>query len=188
METLIQDIAQCTLCASKFQHSPRPVVQVSSSSRLAIIGQAPSRTVHETGVPWDDPSGKRLKSWLQISEEDFYDDTKVALLPMAFCYPGKGASGDLPPPPICATTWHQNILKELRQLKLVLLLGQYALRRYLPDFQGVTHSVKSWRDQPEPFLALPHPSPRNLHWFKKNAWFETELLPELRTRVKLALS
>jgi len=159
-------------------------VQAGAQARLLIVGQAPGLRVHKTGMPFNDASGRRLREWLQISEEDFYDPDGVAIMPMGFCYPGKGKSGDLPPRPECAPQWHQPILAELPQIQLTLLVGQYAQKYYLQDgYKTLTERVRNWRELPENILPLPHPSPRNQIWLHKNPWFEQEVVVELRRRM-----
>jgi len=159
-------------------------LQCSESSLILIAGQAPGSKVHASGVPFDDPSGDRLRSWLGISRDTFYDATNIAILPMGFCYPGTGKSGDLPPRPECAPKWRRPLLEQMRQLQMTLVLGQYAQSYHLDSKPGsLTGLVRSWRDYWPEMLPLPHPSPRNNRWFKQNPWFETELLPVLKSRV-----
>ena len=191
MPTLIKVLEEaraCRLCADGLPHEPRPIVSASPNARLLIIGQAPGSKVHESGVPWDDKSGDRLRQWLNISKQVFYDDTRVAIMPMGFCYPGKGRSGDLPPRPECAPHWHAKVLSRLPEIQLTLLIGQYAQRYYLGnDSRTLTDTVAAWRDHLPTYFALPHPSPRNQFWLRKNPWFEKEVLVELQKRVKKAL-
>ena len=187
-QNLLDQISKCTICASDLPYGPRPVVQASPKSKIAIIGQAPGRRVHESGVPWDDPSGNRLREWLNVDNATFYDPDYYALIPMGFCYPGSGKSGDLPPRPECAPEWHNKLLDRMPDLKLTLLLGQYAQRYYLKDRMGknLTETVKKYREYLPEFIPLPHPSPRNIRWFKNNPWFEEEVLPLLRIFSKSA--
>jgi uracil-DNA glycosylase len=189
---LLREIRSCTHCTKDLPCGPRPVVQAHPSARLCIIGQAPGRKVHETGIPWDDQSGERLRRWLGMEKKVFYDAKKVALIPMGFCYPGKAASGDLPPRPECAPLWHERLNKCLPDVHLTLLVGQYAQAYYLGDKKKKTlgETVKAWREYlPQGYLPLVHPSPRNQIWLHKNPWFEKELVPELAKIVrKLALS
>jgi uracil-DNA glycosylase len=167
---------------------PRPVVQADPQARILIAGQAPGRKVHETRIPFDDPSGNRLREWMGIEREIFYDATKIAILPMGFCYPGSGKSGDLPPRSECAETWRERILARLENLQLTLVIGQYALAYHLPGTKGtLTEIVRSWRSQFPQVIPLPHPSPRNNIWLKRNPWFEEEVLPVLRGRVSEAI-
>lgn len=188
---LLQRIAGCTLCARQLPHPPRPVVQAGLRARLLIVGQAPGRRVHDTGIPFNDPSGDRLRSWLGIDSATFYDPQQVAIVPMGFCYPGSGKRGDLPPRPECAPLWHPQLLPRLKQVQLTLAIGQYAQARLLGPRRGrtLTESVQAWREHlGDGVLPLPHPSPRNRLWLARNPWFEAELLPMLRQRVGKALA
>lgn len=182
---LLTDIRRCEICRDHLPHAPRPVVQIAPEAKLLIIGQAPGRRVQESGVPWDDPSGVRLREWLGIEAETFYDPKQVALVPMGFCYPGKGKSGDLPPRPECAPQWHEPILDGLNQVGLTLLLSQYALNYYLADRRKktLTATVQAWREYAPDYLPLPHPSPRNNIWLRKNPWFADDVLPYLQQRL-----
>lgn len=187
LDRLLRDIRACARCAGALPCSPRPVVQAGRTARLCIVGQAPGRTVHETGIPWNDPSGVRLRDWLGITAEQFYDSAKVAIMPMGFCYPGKAPSGDNPPRPECAPLWHDRLLAELPKLGLTLLIGHYAQARYLGGRRKATmgDTIRSWRDYlPQGYLPLPHPSPRNTPWLAKNPWFESEFVPEVRAAVR----
>lgn len=169
---------------------PRPVVQASASSRLLIVSQAPGRKVHATGIPFNDVSGNRLRGWLGISRETFYDAQRIAIVPMGFCFPGSGRNGDLPPRPECAPAWHPRLLPLLKQVQLTLAIGQYAQAGVLGVQCGpsLTHTMQAWREHlTHGVLPLPHPSPRNQLWLKRNPWFETELLPVLRERVRHVL-
>ena len=151
-----------------------------------IIGQAPGTRVQETGIPWNDPSGDRLRQWLEMDKDIFYDEEKIAIVPMGFCYPGRDKNGsDLPPRPECAPTWHPPITEALKNIQLTLLIGGYAQKYYLGKARKktMTDTVESWRDYAPEFITLPHPSWRNTGWLKKNPWFETDLLPALRARV-----
>ncbi|WP_339805028.1 uracil-DNA glycosylase family protein [uncultured Marinobacter sp.] len=189
LKDLLTEIRACSLCAAELPCGPRPVVQVSGEARLLIAGQAPGRRVHETGLPFNDPSGDRLRSWLGIGRDQFYDDPRIAIVPMGFCYPGTGKSGDLPPRPECADTWRQLLLARLPQLELTLAIGQYAQRWHLPGpSQAVTERVRHWQSHWPSILPLPHPSPRNNLWLRRNPWFEAEVLPVLRERVTLLLA
>lgn len=183
LNRLLADISRCRLCAAHLAHGPRPVLQASSSARLRIIGQAPGRKVHESGVPWSDASGKRLRAWLGLSESDFYDASKVAIVPVGFCYPGKAASGDLPPRPECAPRWHGELNALLPDIRLTLLIGQYAQAKYLGPQRkaSLTETVRAWKEYlAQGMIPLPHPSPRNQAWGMKHRWFEEEVLPQLR--------
>lgn len=188
LTSLLKQVEACTLCEKNLPLGPRPVVQISASARIMIIGQAPGLKVHETGTPWNDPSGVRLRQWLNLTAEEFYDANQVAIMSMGFCYPGRGKSGDLPPRPECAPQWHEPLLDLLPNIKLTLLIGQYAQKYYLKDqHKTLTERVKHWPEFPDGMFALPHPSPRNQAWLKHNPWFEQEAIPELQHRVKQAL-
>jgi uracil-DNA glycosylase len=189
LASLLAEVRGCTLCAQHLPLGPRPVLQVSPSARILVAGQAPGRKVHETGVPFDDASGDRLRTWLGVSRETFYDASQIAILPMGFCYPGTGKSGDLPPRPECAPAWREKLLARLKGLELTLVIGQYAQDYHLPDAgDSLTEVVRAWRKHWPRVLPLPHPSPRNNIWLKKNPWFEAELLPVLRDRVAKVLA
>ena len=194
MKDVRQDISACTLCADRFAntataHAPRPVVWFAPGARILIAGQAPGMRVHESGRPFTDPSGDRLRAWLGMEEATFYDRSKLAIMPMAFCFPGYNDKGsDLPPPPICAKTWRADALAMLPDIRLTLLIGGYAMKYHLPGFTTVTKAVEGWRDHPKGVFALPHPSWRNTGWLKKNPWFEVDVLPKLRSAVTEALS
>lgn len=186
--SLLEQVRACTLCAGHLPLGPRPVLQMHASARILIAGQAPGRKVHETGIPFDDASGDRLRTWLGVSRDVFYDASQVAILPMGFCYPGTGKSGDLPPRLECAPAWRAPLLARLKRIKLTLVIGQYALAYHLPDAAAsVTASVQSWREHWPRVVPLPHPSPRNNLWLKRNPWFEAELIPKLRSRVSEVL-
>jgi uracil-DNA glycosylase len=189
MKSLLCKISQCTMCAAHLPHAPRPVLSASSRSRVLIIGQAPGRRVHESGVPWQDQSGNNLRAWLGVDKETFYDQNLFALIPMAFCYPGKGKSGDLPPRPECAPLWHPQLLAGMKSVSLTLLIGQYSQRHYLGATarENLTGTVQHFRDYLPRFLPLPHPSPRNGIWLRRNPWFEKELLPVLKKIVEREL-
>jgi uracil-DNA glycosylase len=182
---LLDEVRRCTHCAPFLPLGPRPVLRAASSARVLIIGQAPGTRVHASGIPRDDPSGERLRSWLQMDREQFYDTDRVAIMPMGFCYPGKGRSGDLPPRPECAPRWHEAILRLLPDLALVLLVGSHAQRYYLPeDARTLTERVRDWASCPAPYFPLVHPSPRNQLWLSRNRWFELEVIPALRSRLQ----
>jgi uracil-DNA glycosylase len=184
---LLKNIHACTHCADGLPCGPRPVLQAHTSARLRIVGQAPGRKVHETGIPWNDPSGDRLRNWLGLTPEQFYDPRKVAIIPMGFCYPGKAASGDKPPRPECAPRWHEKLNAYLPDIALTLLLGQYAQAYYLGDRRNATlgDTVKAWKEYlPLGYLPLAHPSPRNQPWLVRNPWFEEELVRELQNVIQ----
>ena len=183
LDTTIAEAKACRLCQSHLE--PRPVFVVQPEARLLIVGQAPGSKVHATGIPWNDPSGDRLRGWLQMDREQFYNDPVLAILPAAFCYPGKGKSGDLPPPKICAQTWHDPLLSLMPNIELKLLIGMYAQQHYLKDKtkKTLTETVRAFEEYlPMGFLPLPHPSPRNTLWLKRNPWFDEEVVPALRER------
>ncbi len=184
-DALLTRVRACRLCEPELPLGTRPVLQLHPDARILIAGQAPGRRVHETGVPFDDPSGTRLREWLGIERERFYDPHTVALLPMGFCYPGTGKNGDLPPRPDCAATWRQPLLDQLPRIELTLVLGQYAQAWHLDGRrESVTTRVRNWRMHWPRVVPLPHPSPRNNRWLVQNSWFESELLPVLRARIK----
>lgn len=183
LDALLAEIRACRLCAAQLPLGPRPVLQLGAGTRLRIVGQAPGRKVHESGVPWDDVSGERLRAWMGMSAGTFYDAGRVAIIPMGFCYPGRGTSGDRPPRPECAPRWHGPLERHLPDIGLTLLVGQYAQARYLGTARkaSLTGTVRAWADYlPAGILPLPHPSPRNRPWVMRNPWFEAEVLPALR--------
>ena len=185
-EILSNEARACRVCAESLPHEPRPVFQAGQGARLLIIGQAPGSKVHAGGIPWDDPSGNRLRNWLQLDRDRFYDPEYVALLPMGFCYPGKGRSGDLPPRPECAPLWMERFRAQLPKVALTLAIGRYAQDYLLGDRvrATLTETVKAFREYlPDNILPLPHPSPRNNIWLRKNPFFEVDVLPELRRRL-----
>jgi uracil-DNA glycosylase len=186
MKMLLAEIGACAVCANHFSHSPRPVVSAGSNCRILIIGQAPGRRVQESGIPWNDLSGIELRRWLGVAEDKFYDPEVFGLMPMGFCYPGKGKSGDLPPRPECAPLWHKRLLRAMPKVELTLLIGGYSQEYYLGDTaeSNLTETVRNFRKYLPGYLPLVHPSPRNRIWQRKNPWFETQVLPELRSRVR----
>jgi uracil-DNA glycosylase len=188
LKRLLADVRACEVCAENLPLGPRPIVSAHEEARILIIGQAPGKRVHESGVPWDDPSGTRLRQWLGIDDKVFYSK-QVALIPMGFCYPGTGRSGDLPPRPECAELWHAQLLSRLPNVRVTLLLSRYALKAYLgPRMKrNLTETVRAWKEYLPAYLPMPHPSPRNNRWLKQNPWFETDVLPDLRRRVSTAL-
>jgi len=181
---LLAEIRRCRHCEASLPLGPRPVLRASGSARLLIVGQAPGTRVHATGIPWNDPSGDRLRQWLQMEREQFYDESLIAIVPMGFCYPGRGKSGDLPPPPDCAPLWHERLLEQMPGLELVLLVGSYAQGHYLGrSRETLGQRVQRWAEFGPRFFPLPHPSPRNTLWLRRNPWFEAEVIPALRQRV-----
>lgn len=189
LTSLIKEVRACRSCEAELPFPPRPVLRARASARLLIVGQAPGTRVHETGIPWNDPSGERLRRWLAMDRETFYDERCVAILPMGFCYPGKGASGDLPPRPECASLWRERLLACLPDIELTLLVGQYAQQYHIPEAgKSVTETVRRWRELLPEYFPSPHPSPRNLLWLRRNPWFEAEAVPALQQVVKTLLS
>lgn len=185
LATLLPQVLACRLCEATLPLGPRPVLQVHREARILIAGQAPGRRVHASGIPFDDPSGDRLREWLGVGREEFYDPRRFAILPMGFCYPGTGATGDLPPRPECAPAWRAQLLAALPSVKLTLVIGQYAQAYHLKEGPAsVTDAVKDWRRHWPAVLPLPHPSPRNQRWLKSNPWFARQVLPALRRRVR----
>ena len=185
----VEKIKACDLCGDDLPLGPRPVVQVHEKAKILISGQAPGIKVHRSGVPFDDASGERLRLWMGIDRTTFYDPFQIAIVPMGFCYPGKGISGDLPPQKRCAGTWRQRLLDHLTEVKLNLVIGAYAQQWHLRQSDlNLTQTVKQWREFGDNMMPLPHPSPRNNVWLKKNPWFETEVVPALQTRVQDTLA
>jgi len=188
-EALLKKVRACRVCEAHLPFGPRPVLRASITAQLLIVGQAPGRRVHETGVPWNDPSGERLRDWLQLDRERFYDQRHIAILPSGFCYPGTGAGGDLPPRSECAPLWHPQLLAHLPKLRLALLIGSYAQAYYLGDRRKstLTDTVRAWREYLPCCIPLPHPSPRNQMWLKRNPWFAGEVIPFLRRTIQQVL-
>ncbi len=186
VDALLAEIRACRVCAAQLKAGPRPIVQLGLGARIVIIGQAPGSKVHASGVPWDDPSGDRLRDWAGLTRDDFYDRSKVALIPMGFCHPGAGDGGDLPPRPECAPLWHGRALGVLPMDRLTLLVGGYAQSRYLTGEkrQTMTEAVRDFAAHGPHTFPLPHPSWRSGPWMKNNPWFEAEVIPQLRTRVR----
>jgi uracil-DNA glycosylase len=188
---LLTAISACRVCEAQLPLGPRPVVRAADpGARILIIGQAPGTRVHASGVPWDDASGKRLRGWLCVGSDDFYDQSKFAIVPMGFCYPGRGKGGDNPPRPECAPLWHARVLKNLPNIQLTLLIGSYAQGYYLRNSlkASLGETVRAWQDYiDDGFLPLVHPSPRNEMWLRRNPWFEAEIVPALRERVRRCL-
>jgi len=189
MKSLVASARACTICSEALEFGPRPVFAIHPASKIVIIGQAPGRKVHDSGKPWDDASGRRLREWLGVSEDAFYDAKNFAILPMGFCYPGKGKSGDLPPRPECARQWHESMLRMMPQIELTLLFGQYAMQYYLGDRmkKNLTETVRHWEEFCPAYLPMPHPSPRNNIWLRKHPWFEKDVVPYLQDIVQSAI-
>ncbi len=190
LDALLAEVRACRVCAAHLPLGPRPVVQAGRSARLLIVGQAPGAKVHASGVPWDDASGLRLRDWLGLDAATFHDAAQVAIMPMGYCYPGRGRGGDLPPRRECADLWHARLLAQMPDIRLTLLIGQYAQRHFLGATRksSLTATVAAFADYAPRFIPLPHPSPRNTAWFQRHPWFERELLPVLRARVQALLS
>lgn len=192
LRDLLQQVRACRLCEPELPLGARPVVRVSPTASLLIIGQAPGTRVHASGIPWDDPSGDRLRRWLQMDKTEFYNEDHIAIVPMGLCYPGKGKSGDLPPRKECAPQWHPPLFEHLPDKKLTLLIGQYAQNYYLPEdfkrtYKTLTERVKHGHELDSNIIPLPHPSPRNQLWLKRNPWFDAEVLPRLRQQLQQSL-
>lgn len=189
LSSLVKDIRSCNICDNFLPAGPRPIVQVNQTAKILIVGQAPGSKVHATGIPFDDPSGDRLRDWMGIDKSTFYDASKIAIVPMGFCYPGTGKSGDLAPRRECADNWRVPLLKMLSSIELTLIIGQYAIEWHLNDTKKktLTETVKSWQTYWPQNVVLPHPSPRNNIWLKKNEWFTADVLPKLKSRVQQLL-
>ena len=185
MDKLLSEIRNCVVCQDFLPNTPRPIIQGSSVSKIVIIGQAPGQKVQNSGIPWDDASGNNLREWLGVDKETFYNDNFFALIPMGFCFPGSGKSGDLPPRPECAPLWHKKVLKSMTEIKLTLLIGQYAQKNYLKNSVkfSLTETVKNYQEYLPNYIPLPHPSPRNNIWQKKNTWFKENLVQVLQEKV-----
>ncbi|MFK7744903.1 MAG: uracil-DNA glycosylase family protein [Roseobacter sp.] len=194
MSDIIEAIATCQLCKDRFAqthsgHAPRPVVWFSSQARILVAGQAPGMRVHQSGRPFTDPSGDRLQAWMNVDEDVFYDRSKIAIVPMAFCFPGYDAKGsDLPPPPICARTWHDRVMGNLTNRQLTLIIGAHAMAYHLGQKGRVTDAVRDWQNHGDDIFVLPHPSWRNTGWLNKNPWFAKDVLPRLQARIKDVLN
>ena len=185
LEELLVAVRKCRACEAHLPFGPRPVLQVGEAARILIVGQAPGARVHASGVPWTDPSGERLRQWVDVKATSFYDESQFAIIPMGYCYPGRGNGGDLPPRRECAPLWLDHLLAKLPRIELTLLIGLHAQRHFLGKRrkQSLTETVKAWREFVPDYLPLPHPSARNTPWFQRNPWFGAELLPELRHRI-----
>lgn len=190
LDSLLAAVRDCRACEAHLPLGPRPVLQAHAAARILIVGQAPGLRVHNTGVPWSDASGQRLRNWIGVDERAFYDASLIAIIPMAFCYPGRGGGGDLPPRPECARLWLSHLLSRLRRIELTILVGWHAQRHFLGARRKATlaHTAAAWRDYAPRYMPLPHPSPRNQPWFKRHPWFEQDVLPALRTRVQAVVS
>ncbi len=186
LTALLHEVRNCRACEPQLPHGARPVLQAGRDARILVVGQAPGARVHASGVPWDDRSGQRLRQWMDIDADTFYDASRVAIVPIGLCYPGRGASGDLPPRRECAPRWHARLVAALPRIGLTLLIGAHAARHQLGP-APLTDTLRRWREYAPGIVPLPHPSPRNVAWFLRNPWFEHELLPVLRERVRQAL-
>jgi len=189
MKILLDKIKHCTLCQNTLPLCAKPILQASQQSKILIVGQAPGIITHERGVPFDDKSGERLREWLGIEREQFYDPLLFAIIPMGFCYPGKGKSGDLPPIPLCAKTWRKELLAQFKHIELTIILGKYAIKWHLQSTEPITVLAKQWQGLlRNNQIVLPHPSPRNNIWLKKNPWFEDDVIPVLQQRIKMTIA
>ena len=180
----------CRACEAHLPLGPRPVLRAGASARILVVGQAPGTRVHASGIPWDDPSGERLRDWMGIDKNVFYDESRIAIIPMGYCYPGRGNGGDLPPRPECAELWLDRLLAKLPRIELTLLIGQYAQSHFLASRRkpSLAETAKAWREYAPQYVPLPHPSPRNQPWFKRHAWFEEQVIPMLQKRIATLLA
>jgi uracil-DNA glycosylase len=185
LDALLRDIRACRICEAHLPLGPKPVLRASSTARILVVGQAPGTKVHATGIPWNDASGERLRAWMGIDRDTFYDESRIAIVPMGFCYPGRGKGGDNPPRPECARTWHPHLVPLLKNVRLILLIGQYAQAYFLRERRkdSLTDTVRAFEEYLPKYLPMVHPSPRNQGWLKRNPWFEKKLVPTLRERV-----
>jgi uracil-DNA glycosylase len=186
LDNLLIDIRACTICAAQLPLGPRPVLRASASARILIVGQAPGTKVHASGIPWNDASGERLRDWMGVGRETFYDESRIAIVPMGFCYPGRGKGGDNPPRPECARSWHPRLIPLLKNVRLTLLIGQYAQTYFLRERRkdSLTETVRAFTKYLPDYLPTVHPSPRNQGWLRRHPWFAQDLLPVLRERVR----
>ena len=186
MQELLEKIRKCDICQAHLPSGPRPILAGHPESKILIIGHAPGTKVHKTGIPWNDQSGIQLRKWMGVTDETFYDETKIAQMPMGFCYPGKGKSGDLPPRPECAPQWHDLLLEQMPNIQLTILIGQYSQKRYLGNTRerNLTETVRNFKNYAPEYFVLPHPSPRNRFWLAKNPWFEEEVIPEFQKQIR----
>lgn len=189
-EQLISSVRSCNACQDSLPMGPRPIIRVNQKAKLLIIGQAPGLKVHQTGTPWNDASGERLRDWLGISSDVFYDEKMIAIMPMGFCYPGKGETGDLPPRKECYNLWHYQLLANMPKIELILLVGNYAINSYLKTSRKktLTETVRAWEEYLPRYIPLPHPSPLNNIWLHKNDWFTKDVLPPLKSMISNALN
>jgi uracil-DNA glycosylase len=189
LDSLLKAVRGCRACEAHLPLGPRPVLRAGKTARILVVGQAPGVRVHTTGIPWGDPSGERLRAWMGVNTDVFYDESRVAIIPMGYCYPGRGNDGDMPPRRECASLWLDHLLAKLPQIELTLLIGQYAQRHFLASRRkpSLAETAKAWREYAPQYIPLPHPSPRNQPWFKRHAWFEEQLVPMLQSRIKTLL-
>lgn len=190
LESLLKAVRSCRACEAHLPLGPRPVLRAAATARILIVGQAPGVRVHMTGIPWDDPSGERLRRWMGIDKDAFYDESRIAIIPMGYCYPGRGSGGDLPPRRECAELWLDRLLAKLPQIEMTLLIGQHAQRHFLGNRRksSLAETTEAWREYAPHYVPLPHPSPRNTPWLQRHSGFEQELLPELRVRIGALLA
>ena len=188
--SLLAAVRDCRICEAQLPLGPRPVLRAAETARILLVGQAPGVRVHMTGIPWDDPSGERLRKLMEVDKDVFYDESRIAIIPMGYCYPGRGTGGDMPPRRECAELWLDHLLAKLPRIELTLLIGWHAQRHYLGHRRksSLAETTKAWREYAPRYIPLPHPSPRNTPWLQRNSWFEQQLLPELRVRIGALLA
>lgn len=186
LDSLLTAVRGCRACEAHLPLGPRPVLRAGKAARILVVGQAPGVRVHKTGIPWGDPSGERLRAWMGVDKDVFYDESRIAIIPMGYCYPGRGNGGDMPPRRECASLWLDHLLAKLPRIEFTLLIGQYAQRHFLAGRRkpSLAETAKAWREYAPQYIPLPHPSPRNQPWFKRHPWFEEQLIPVLQSRVK----
>ena len=189
LDALLTAVRGCRACEAHLPLGPRPVLRAGKTARILVVGQAPGVRVHTTGIPWGDPSGERLRAWMGVDKDVFYDESRIAIIPMGYCYPGRGNGGDMPPRRECASLWLDHLLAKLSRIELTLLIGQYAQRHFLASRRkaSLAETAKAWREYAPQYIPLPHPSPRNQPWFKRHVWFEEQLVPMLQSRIKTLL-
>ena len=190
LETLLAAVRDCRACDAHLPLGARPVLRAGETARILVVGQAPGVRVHTTGIPWGDPSGERLRAWMGVDADVFYDESRIAIIPMGYCYPGRGNGGDMSPRRGCAELWLDHLLAKLPRIELTLLIGQYAQRHFLANRRkpSLAETAQAWREYGPQYIPLPHPSPRNQPWFKRHAWFEAQLVPMLQARIKTLLA
>jgi uracil-DNA glycosylase len=190
LETLLTAVKDCRACEAHLPLGPRPVLRAGATARILVVGQAPGVRVHATGIPWGDPSGERLRAWMGVDKNVFYDESRIAIIPMGYCYTGRGNGGDMPPRRECAALWLDHLLAKLPRIELTLLIGQYAQRHFLAGCRkaSLAETAIAWREYAPEYIPLPHPSPRNQPWFKRHPWFEAQLIPMLQSRIKTVLA